>query len=85
MTGRKYGYPVVGVPPANVRSASREIDGGYVLEIAIPAREYMILPLAGASIGFDLQLNGATGSFCRYSKRESHLFDGLRLGRLYFR
>ena len=84
INGRKYSHPVLGVAPANVRFAAKRIKGGYVLEVAIPAREHMILPVAGASVGFDLQLCGATGTFCRYAKREGALTDGLRLGRLYF-
>ena len=84
ISGRKYAFPPVGVSPANVRTGVKRIAGGYVMEIAIPAREHMILPLAGASAGFDLQLNGATGWFCRYAKRENPTVDGLRLGRLYF-
>ena len=75
---------MVGVPQANVLSAAKRIGGGYVLEVVIPSREYMILPNEGASIGFDHQLDGATGTFCRDAKREGMLFDGLRLGRLYF-
>ena len=85
VSGRKCAYPSVGVSPANVRFAVKRIDGGYVMEAALPAQDYMILPLAGASIGFDVQLSGATGTFCQYSKREGMTFDGLRLGRLYFR
>ena len=85
VSGRKSGYPLsLCVSPANVRFAAKPIEGGYVLEAAIPAREYGILPVAGASIGFDLQLHGAVGTFCRYSKREGALYDGRRLGRLQF-
>jgi hypothetical protein len=84
VNGRKHNYPMTGASPANVRSAVKKLREGYIMEVAIPAREFMILPLAGASVGFDIQLKGATGTFCRYSKREGAGFDGLRLGRLYF-
>ena len=84
VSGRKYGYPITGVSPANVRFAVKRIKDGYVMEAAIPAHEYLILPATGASVGFDMQLAGAVGAFCRYSKREGMMFDGRRLGRLYF-
>ncbi|MDD5708609.1 MAG: sugar-binding protein, partial [Kiritimatiellae bacterium] len=84
VSGRMKTMPFTSLPPANARSKTRRVNDGYVMEIAIPLEDYGILPEKGASIGFDVQLKGATGTFSRYAKRESRTFDGKRLARLYF-
>lgn len=84
VSGRIRAMPFTCKSPANVRSATRRLDDGYVMEMAISLEDYGILPAEGASIGFDLALRGATGTFSRYAKRDGRTFDGKRLARLYF-
>ena len=78
------GMPFTVVAPGRARTATQRLKDGYAMEIAIPLADYYILPVRGASIGFDLQLRGATGTFGRYARREGRTFDGKRLARLYF-
>lgn len=82
--GRMRAMPYTVPAPGRARSATRRIENGYVMEIAVPLEDYYILPAEGASIGFDLLLRGATGTFSRYARREGRWKDGRRLARLYF-
>ncbi len=84
VSGRMKAMPFTCLPPAHAQSATRRLDAGYVMEIAIPLEDYGILPAEGASIGFDIGLRGATGTFSRYATRDGRTFDGKRLARLYF-
>ena len=84
VSGRMRALPFTNLGPGHARSATRRLEGGYAMEIAIPLEDYYVLPVKGASIGFDVELKGATGTFSRYAKREGRTFDGKRMARLYF-
>jgi len=84
ITGRKYANSPSGFSAAAVRSAVGEIEGGYVMEVAIPLKDVMIPPLAGANLGFEFKLinDGAELGFARFADRESWLLDPLLFARL---
>jgi hypothetical protein len=84
VSGRMRAMPFTVPGPGNALTVTRRMDEGYVMEIAIPLEDYYILPVKGASIGFDLGLKGATGTFSRYAKRQSGDKESKRLARLYF-
>ncbi len=54
--------------PAKFSSATKVVEGGYVVEVAIPFR--FVKPKAGIVIGFDLQVNddGGAGTRTSYAK-----------------
>ena len=84
ITGRKYANSPGTVSAAVVQSAVQEIAGGYVMELAIPLREVMLPPVAGANVGCEVRLvdNGTERGFGRLSGRQSWMFDPLYLARL---
>jgi len=84
ITGRKYATSPCGFSAAPVRSAVEEIDGGYVMEVAIPLKDVMIPPIAGANLGCELKIvnNGSPLGFARFSDRESWQTDSLHFARL---
>jgi len=84
ITGRKYANSPSGFSAAPVRSAVGEIEGGYVMEVAIPLKDVMIPPVAGANLGFEFKIvnNGAEIGFARFADRENWLLDPLLFARL---
>ncbi len=84
ITGRKYGTGPSGFSAASVRSAVREIDGGYTMEVAIPLRDILVAPLAGADVGFNLDLinSGRRQGFAFSSDREDWQWNALNFARL---
>ncbi|MCF7855376.1 MAG: beta-galactosidase [Candidatus Pacebacteria bacterium] len=84
VSGRMRAMPFTVAGPGDAKTATQRLEGGYAMEITFPLEDYCILPAAGASIGFDVKLKGATGTFSRYARRQGREKDGKRLGRLYF-
>jgi len=84
ITGRKYANSACGFSAAAVRSAAQQVEGGYVMELAIPLREVMVPPVAGADLGFEFKVmnNGRAISFARFADRESWLSDPIHMARL---
>ncbi len=87
ITGRKYANSPGGVSAAPVRSAVQEIPNGYLMEVAIPLREIMLPPIAGANVGCQVRIvdHGREMGFGRFSDRENWMFDPLYLSRLELR
>ena len=85
MDGQKYMNTASGVSPAAVRSATVEIEGGYILEVAIPLRCVMLPPVANANVGFNLRIS-TQGRQMRFSMYDARAADGVtdrrRVGRL---
>ena len=84
ITGRKYATSPCGFSAAPVRSAVQPIAGGYVMEVAIPLKDVMIPPIAGANLGCELKIvnNGSPMGFARFADRESWQMDTLHFARL---
>ncbi len=84
ITGRKYANSACGFSAAAVRSAAQQVEGGYVMEVAIPLRKVMVPPVPGADLGFEFKVmnNGRAVSFARFADRESWLSDPTHMARL---
>ncbi len=54
-----------GGSPAKIQSAAKIIDGGYIIEIAVPFR--FVKPSPDVEIGFEIQVNGTGGTGQRVS------------------
>ena len=84
ITGRKCADSTGVFSAAAVRSAVREIKGGYVMEVAIPLRDIMLPPVAGANVGMELRIvnDGREMGFGEFSSREQWIVDPLHFARL---
>jgi len=84
ITGRKYGVSACGFSAAAVRSAVKEVEGGYVMETAVPLAAVMLPSVAGADVGFDFRIvnNGSQKGFARYTDRETWSHNTLFFARL---
>ncbi|MDD5707130.1 MAG: sugar-binding protein [Kiritimatiellae bacterium] len=84
ITGRKYANSPSGFSAAATRSAVRKVEGGYVMEVALPLRDVMLPAQAGANAGllFSIVDYGSGMGFTRFCDREGWLGDPLHFGRL---
>jgi hypothetical protein len=84
ITGRKYADNTGVFSAAAVRSTVKEIPGGYVMEVAIPLRDVMLPPIAGANVGMELRIinDGRQMGFGEFSSREYWAVDPLHFARL---
>ncbi|MDD5705145.1 MAG: sugar-binding protein, partial [Kiritimatiellae bacterium] len=84
ITGRKYASSACGFSAAAVKSAVQKVEGGYVMELAIPMEDAMVPAIAGADVGlrFSVANHGSGMGFTRFCDRESMMSDSLHFGRL---
>jgi len=84
ISGRKYANSACGFSAAPVRSAVGKLEGGYVMELAVPMRDVMLPPLPDAEVGFEFKIvnNGRRMGFARFSDREDWSSDPLVFARL---